>query len=105
MIKFVYIASLSIASFLLFIFSKDKEEVECNNTARGKVEIIQDSSHSFLGVITDENKIFYPSSMANEVVLAVGQKILICYAVDSSSYKSEAHPVPVYIGSISYLSK
>lgn len=105
MIKFVYIASLSITSFLLFIFSKDKEDIECNNIARGKVEIIQDSSRSFLCVKTDENKIFYPSSMANEVVLAVGQKVVICYAVDSSLYKSEAHPIPVYIGSVSYLNK
>ncbi|MCC6289461.1 MAG: hypothetical protein IT249_16400 [Chitinophagaceae bacterium] len=103
MIKFVYIASLAIMSFLLFIFSKDKVDVVCNSKATGKIEFIKDSSRNYLGIVTDENKILYPSSMSEEVVLAAGQRVVICYSIDSSLYKSEQHPLPVYIGSISYV--
>ena len=103
MIKFVYIVSLAVMSFLLFIFSKDKVEIVCSSKATGKVKVIKDSSRSYLAIITEENKIFYPSTMSEEVVLAVGQKVVICYAIDSLSYTSDQHPVPVHIGSISYL--
>ncbi|MFT3946778.1 MAG: hypothetical protein QM763_07380 [Agriterribacter sp.] len=103
MIKFVYIVSLAIMSFLLFIFSKDKVDVVCNSKATGKIEIIKDSSRNYLGIVTDENKILYPSSMSEEVVLAAGQRVVICYSIDSSLYKSGQHPIPVHIGSVNYV--
>lgn len=103
MIKFVYVVSLTITSFLLFIFSKEKVTVACNDKATGKIEVIQDSSGNFLGIITTNNKILYPSSMGEDVVLAAGQKAVISYAVDSASFISEDLPIPVHIEAISYL--
>lgn len=103
MIKFVYVASLAIMSFLLFIFSKDKEEVRCKERITGNVEIIKDSLHSYMGIITEDNKILFPSSMSDEVVLVAGQKVTICYTVDSSSINPEKERIPVHIESISYL--
>lgn len=104
MIKFVYVVSLTIMSFLLFIFSKDKVEVVCKEKAKGKVEVIMDSlGNNYLGIITEENNIFFPSSMADEVVLATGQQVVICYAVDSLSFKTERKGIPVHIGAISYI--
>lgn len=97
--------SLSVMSFLLFIFSKDKVERVCDSKATGKVEMIKDSSHSYLGIVTQENKIFYPTSMSSEVVLAVGQKVIICYAIDSASITAEATTIPVHIESINYLNQ
>ncbi len=104
MIKFVYIVSLAIASFLLFIFSKEKDEIVCRNKATGKIELIKDSSRSYLGIVTDDRKILYPSSMSEEVILAAGQKVTICYEVDSSAVTAKDAPVPVHIETIHYLS-
>lgn len=103
MIKFVYVVSLAITSFLLFIFSKEKDTRVYNDKAIGKIQVIKDSSRNFLGVVTNDHKILYPSSMGEDVVLTAGQKVAICYAVDSSSFVSENAPIPVHIETISYL--
>jgi hypothetical protein len=103
MIKFVYVVSLAITSFLLFIFSKEKNTIICKDQAVGKIELIKDSARNFLGVVTNDNKVLYPSSMGEDVVLAVGQKAVICYAVDSAAFISEEVPIPVHIATISYL--
>ena len=102
MIKFVYVVSLAITSLLLFIFSKEKETRICREKAVGKIEVIKDSTRNFLGIVTKDNRILYPSSMGENVVLAAGQKAVICYAVDSVSFISEDVPIPVHIETISY---
>jgi hypothetical protein len=99
----VYVVSLAITSFLLFIFSREKNTIICKEQAVGKIELIKDSAGNFLGVVTADNKILYPSSMGEDVVLAVGQKAVICYAVDSAAFISEKAPVAVHIETISYL--
>ena len=101
MLKFLYVVSLGITSFLLFIFSKEKDEFVCNNQASGKIELITDSSGSYLGIITDHN-ILQPFSMSEDIILAAGQKVTICYNVDSSKYTPAAVSAPVSIKSISY---
>ncbi|MBS1748494.1 MAG: hypothetical protein JST63_01165 [Bacteroidetes bacterium] len=103
MIKFVYVVSLAITSFLLFIFSKEKETRVYNDKVIGKIEIIKDSTRNYLGVITSDHKILYPSSLGEDVVLTAGQKVVICYAVDSSLFVSENAPIPVHIETVSYL--
>jgi hypothetical protein len=103
MIKFVYIVSLAITSFLLFIFSKEKDNIICKNKATGKIELIQDSSRSYLGVVTADHKILYPSSMSEEVILAAGQNVIICFDVDSSAIIAKDAPIPVHIETIHYL--
>ena len=103
MIKFLYVVSLGITSFLLFIFSKEKDDFICNNQASGKIELITDSLGSYLGIITEHNKILQPSSMSEDIILAAGQKVTVCYNVDSSKYTPAAVSLPVSIKSISDL--
>lgn len=103
MIKFLYVVSLGIISFLLFIFSGEKDERVCNNQVSGKIELITDSTGSYLGIITEHNNILQPSSMNEDIILAAGQKVTICYNIDSSKYVPAAVSVPVSIKSISYV--
>lgn len=103
MIKFLYVVSLGITSFLLFIFSKEKNDFVCNNQADGTIALITDSTGSYLGVITEQDKVLHPSSMSDDIILAAGQKVTICYNVDSSKYVPDNVSVPVIIKSISYL--
>ena len=103
MIKFLYVVSLGITSFLLFIFSKEKDHFVCNNQADGTIALITDSTGSYLGVITEQDKVLHPSSMSDDIILAAGQKVTICYNVDSSKYVPDNASVPVIIKSISYL--
>ena len=103
MIKFLYVVSLGITSFLLFIFSKEKEDFVCNNQASGRIELIADSTGSYLGVITNQNMILQPSSLSENIVLAAGQKVTVCYNVDSVKYSSAPVPLPVHIKSVSYI--
>ena len=95
--------SLGITSFLLFIFSKEKDDFVCNNQADGTIALITDSTGSYLGVITEQDKILHPSSMSDDIILAAGQKVTICYNVDSSKYVPDNVSVPVIIKSVSYL--
>ena len=105
MLKFVYIVFLTVVSFLLFIFSKEKSVHTCKNEASGVVTIITDSTGSYLAVVTRENKLFRPASMNEEIVLAAGQKVTICYnnidAVAAAS--SPTSPLPVHIEAVTYL--
>ncbi len=105
MVKFVYIVLLSITSFFLFIFSKDKVETVYNSKAIGRVELIKDSADMYLGIKTNDNKVLFPSSMASDVVLTAGQQVIICFAVDSLFTNSGRSGVPVHIGSISYMNQ
>ncbi|MCO5239123.1 MAG: hypothetical protein M9904_03625 [Chitinophagaceae bacterium] len=102
MIKFLYVVSLGITSFLLFIFSKEKEHIVCNNQASGMVTLITDAG---ISIITDEGKALHPSSMSDDIILAVGQKIIICYTIDSSKLVSDDGSLPVHIKGVSYLSE
>lgn len=95
--------SLGITSFLLFIFSKEKDDFVCNNQADGTIALITDSTGSYLGVITEQDKVLHPSSMSDDIILAAGQKVTICYNVDSSKYVPDNVSVPVIIKSVSYL--
>lgn len=103
MIKFVYVVSLSVMSFLLFIFSKDKDSVVCKNQASGKIELITDASGSHLAIITEDHKILQPSSMNEDIVLAAGQKVTIGYNIDSSALTGSTGTIPVHIQAISYM--
>lgn len=106
MIKFLYVVSLGITSFLLFIFSKEKEEMVCSNQASGTVALITDSSgRNYLGIVTDQELALHPSSMTEDIVLAAGQKVVICYNIDSSKYSPDNIAIPVHIKSVNYLSQ
>jgi len=58
-----------------------------------------------LGIVTEDHRILFPSSMNEDVVLAAGQNVTICYAVDSSAFVSEKAPIPVHIETIHYLAR
>ena len=105
MIKFLYVVSLGITSFLLFIFSKEKDDFVCNNQTAGTITLITDSTGSYLGVITEQDKVLHPSSMSDDIILAAGQKVSICYDIDSSKYAQDNVSVRVIMKSVSYLSQ
>lgn len=103
MLKFVYVVFLTVVSFLLFIFSKEKSVHTCKNEASGVVTIINDSAGNYLAVATSDNKIFRPASMNEEIVLAAGQKVTICYTVDSvTAIAGLSSQVPVHIEAVTY---
>lgn len=104
MIKFAYVVALGIMSFLLFIFSKDKVEVTCGSSIKGKIELIKDSAQSYFGIIAEDNTVYFPTSMADGVVLAAGREVVICCEVDSLSFNFHRNAIPVHIGEISYQS-
>ncbi|HRN56875.1 MAG TPA: hypothetical protein PLL71_10505, partial [Agriterribacter sp.] len=91
-----------ITSFLLFIFSKEKDNFVCNNQVSGTIALITDSTGNYLGIITEENSILHPSSMSEDIILASGQKVTICYNVDSSKYEPANIAIPVNIKSVNY---
>ncbi|MCO5235203.1 MAG: hypothetical protein M9933_02955 [Chitinophagaceae bacterium] len=104
MIKFLYIVFLGVTSFLLFIFSKEKEEIGFKNQTSGTVTLVTDSTgQHFLGIITDQGVTLHPSTLTEDVVLTAGQKVLIGYNVDSLKYSSESGALPVHIKSVNYL--
>lgn len=102
MLKFTYILFLAFTSLILFLFSKDKTIVTCANEVNGAVSLITDSTGSYLGIITDKNILLHPTSMNEEIVLAAGQKVTICYKVDSSNIAGNQSPLPIHIQTISY---
>lgn len=102
MVKFLYVVSLGIASFLLFIFSTDKEDITCNYKSTGIISLIEDPTGDYLGIITEDDNILRPFSMAEGIVLAVGQEVTVCYNIDSSLIIPSKSSVPVNIGAISY---
>ncbi|MCC7524046.1 MAG: hypothetical protein IT250_04440, partial [Chitinophagaceae bacterium] len=46
-----------------------------------------------------------PSSINEDVVLTAGQKVNVCYNIDSSKFTPEQHTLPVHIRAISYFSE
>lgn len=102
MVKFLYIVSLGIASFLLFIFSTEKEDITCNHKSTGIISLIEDPAGDYLGIITDDNNILQPFSMTEGIVLAVGQEVTVCYNIDSTLIIPSKSSLPVNIGAISY---
>ncbi|MGN6491415.1 MAG: hypothetical protein ACTHLE_05415 [Agriterribacter sp.] len=103
MLKITYVIFLAVTSLLLFVFSKEKKgSSACVYEAIGSINLIKDSTESYLAVVTQDGSLIRPSSMDEEVVLAAGQKVSICYNIDS--VKLSAHPpyLPVHIQNITY---
>lgn len=104
MLKFIYIAFLTITSLMLFIFSKDKGTYTCTQEVTGIIKNISDSSVSpHFALETAQHQIYYPSTINENVVLVEGKKATICYAVDSITLKSAATGIiPITIHAINY---
>lgn len=102
MIKFLYVVSLGITSFLLFIFSTEKDELVCNNQASGTITLITDSSGSYLGIVTEKDVILRPASINHGIVLAAGQRVTVCYNIDSTKLSPLQSTVPAHINSVIY---
>ncbi|MBX2920987.1 MAG: hypothetical protein KF746_02255 [Chitinophagaceae bacterium] len=102
MLKFAYAVFLTIASFLLFIFSKEKTTISCKNEVNGTISLITDSTGNYLAVVSADNKILRPSSMNENIILAAGQKVRICYNIDSVNIIPGNPSIPVHIEAITY---
>ncbi|MBX3255937.1 MAG: hypothetical protein KF862_17515 [Chitinophagaceae bacterium] len=102
MLKFAYVLFLAITSFLLFIFSKEKHIMPCKNEISGSISLITDSAGSYLAIVTTNNTILRPYSMNEDIVLAAGQKVKICYNIDSAQIIPGKNTLPVHIEAITY---
>lgn len=88
---------------VLFIFSKEKTEINCSQEATGTITAISDAGFHHLVIVTDQNTIYNPQSMNNNVVLAAGKKVKICFTTDSAALKPNSSSIPVNIHSVVYI--
>ncbi|MGN6435534.1 MAG: hypothetical protein ACTHMM_03335 [Agriterribacter sp.] len=103
MLKLAYVIFLATTSMLLFIFSKEKKSTSvCAHEVTGSINLIKDSTESYLAIVTQDGRLLRPSSMNEEVVLAAGQKVSVCYNIDSTKLSGHPSYLPVHIQAINY---
>lgn len=100
MLKLIYAAMLLLLSSAAFLFSKEKEEFDCARTISGVVKEQKDETGFYLYIQTDDNKVYYPYIEKENIVLASGAKVRICYDVTGSM--SHGQPL-IKINHLSYL--
>ncbi|HLO81881.1 MAG TPA: hypothetical protein VK166_13025 [Chitinophagaceae bacterium] len=100
MLKLIYAAMLLLLSSAAFLFSKEKEEFNCARSISGVVKEQKDETGFYLYIQTDDNKIYYPYIEKENVVLASGTKVRVCY--DSTGTTSHGQPL-IKINHLSFL--
>jgi hypothetical protein len=100
MLKLIYAAMLLLLSSAAFLFSKEKEEFNCARSISGVVKEQKDETGFYLYIQTDDNRIYYPYIEKENVVLASGTKVRVCY--DSTGATSHGQPL-IKINHLSFL--
>ena len=100
MLKLIYAAILLLLSSAAFLFSKEKEEFNCARSITGVVKEQKDESGFYLYIQTSDNKVYYPYIEKEDIVLASGTKVRICY--DSTGTTSHGQPL-IKINHLSFL--
>jgi hypothetical protein len=100
MLKLIYAAGLVLLSSAAFLFSKEKETFNCDNTLSGTIRELKDEQGFFLYIEAADKKTYFPLIDNEDVVLASGAKVKICYSKTTST--SHGHPV-IRINHVSYL--
>lgn len=103
MIKFLYIVSLAITSFVLFIFSGEKEASTCTHEVSGIIQAVSENDQQHLVIISDDNRVYKPVRMNPGVVLAAGKKVSICYSGVSTTENATISAVNIH--TITYLAQ
>lgn len=100
MLKLIYAAMLLLMSSAAFLFSKEKEEFNCARSITGVVKEQKDETGFYLYIQTADNKIYYPYIEKEDIVLASGTKVRVCF--DSTGSTSHGQPL-IKINHLSFL--
>jgi len=100
MLKLIYAAALVLLSSAAFLFSKEKEQYNCDKSVNGIVRELRDEQGFFLFIEADDKKTYFPLIDNEDVVLASGAKVKVCYSETPNS--SHGKPV-IRINHVSYL--
>lgn len=98
MMKLIYGALVLMLLSAAFLFSKEKEEHPCKQFLSGKVTEIETADGHHLCIETADHKKFYPVIEKDDVVLAAGSQVRVCYDVYGDSASST-----IRINHVSYL--
>ena len=79
MIKLIYLAFFMLFSSALLLFSKNKPMKSCKYEITGVVKEIKDENGLRLYIESKDNKIFYPQIEQDNIVIASGAKVQVCY--------------------------
>lgn len=100
MLKLIYAAALVLFSSAAFLFSKEKEEFNCEHAITGEVKELKDETGFYLYIETADKKVYYPYIDKKDVVLASGAKVRVCF--EKTNSLSHGQPL-IRINHISYL--
>lgn len=100
MLKLIYAAFLLLFSSAAFLFSKEKEDFNCDHALTGTVKELKDETGFYLFIESDDHKVYFPYITKESVVLASGAKVKVCY--EQTKDISHGHPV-IKINHLSYL--
>ncbi len=99
MVKLIYGAMLMLLSSAAFLFSKEKDDLPCKQSLVGVVKEMKTDNAIYLCIETPDQKILFTSIENENVVLAAGAKVRVCY--DSAGTQMD-HP-RIRINHVSYL--
>ena len=88
MLKLIYASLLLLFSSAAFLFSKEKEALPCKQSLTGTVKELKDVTGYYLYIETEDHQKFFPLIENDEVVLAAGSKIRVCYEIAGEFQKS-----------------
>jgi hypothetical protein len=101
MLRFVVACCIILLIATLFIFSRSgKDQKPCSLSMEGTVREHRDSTDFYLYIESKDQKRFFPQIEQNDVVLASGARVNICY--DTTGNVLHDQPV-IRITSVTYL--
>lgn len=101
MLRFVVACCAILLIATLFIFSRSgKDNKPCLNSIEGMVREHRDSTEFYLYIEAKDQKRFFPLLEQNDIVLASGARVQICY--EKTDMFSHDQPV-IRITSVTYL--
>jgi hypothetical protein len=100
MLKLIYASAMILFSSAAFLFSKEKEDFNCNLSITGEVKELKDETGFYLYIETADKKVYYPYIDKKDVVLASGAKVRVCF--EKTNSLSHGQPL-IKINHISYL--
>lgn len=101
MLRFVVACCVILLIATLFIFSRSGKDVKpCSFSMEGTVREYRDSTDFYLYIEAKDQKRYFPQIEQNDVVLASGARVNICY--DTTGNVLHDQPV-IRITSVTYL--
>jgi hypothetical protein len=99
MIKLVYTGVFLLFSYALLFFSNGENADQCKYEITGVVKTHTDANGVSLTIHTADNQVFVPVQLSEDVILASGSKVKICY--DKVADHDGQHDIKVF--AVTYL--